>query len=645
MFRDRLAVSLGLAIPILYFSEPIQDWLGFRAVSFPGVSLVTPVLSSILFGYGGLVFLRGAVGELRHRAPAMMTLISLAITVAYVYSLAVSAGLEGEPFYWELATLIVVMLLGHWIEMRSVERAGSALDRLADLIPAIAHRFEGDEVADVLVNQLGRGDRILIRPGEQVPVDGVVEEGASSLDESFLTGESLPVLKSRGDGVLAGSVNGDGALTVRVEAASEESTISQMMRLVRDAQTSRTRFQGLADRAAFWLVVVAITVSVPTFVAWLVWGSEGANFAVARGVTVLVIACPHALGLAIPLVMANATAMSAGRGILIRDRDAFERANRIEFVALDKTGTLTEGRFEVASLATDGDLTDAEALRLAAALERASEHPLGAAIVESADDRGLKPPAARKVEAVAGMGIAGVIDGSRWRVGRPQWAAELGLSSSEPIDTALRRADESGQGAVVLMDETSARAVIALRDRVRPTSAAAVHALRELGLTPVMVTGDAEAVARIVAAELGIDRYHSRVLPGDKAEIVSRLQEEGKAAFVGDGINDAPALVRADLGIAIGAGTNVAIESADVVLIESDPRAIARALRLSAVTRRKMLQNLAWATGYNVVALPLAAGVAAGAGIVLSPSVGALLMSLSTVIVAINAMLLRRAKV
>jgi Cu2+-exporting ATPase len=562
-----------------------------------------------------------------------------------VYSLAVSAGLEGEPFYWELATLIVVMLLGHWIEMRSVERAGSALDRLADLIPAIAHRFEGDEVADVLVNQLGRGDRILIRPGEQVPVDGVVEEGSSSLDESFLTGESLPVLKSRGDGVLAGSVSGDGALTVRVEAAGEESTISQMMRLVRDAQTSRTRFQGLADRAAFWLVVVAITVSVPTFLAWLVWGSEGPNFAVARGVTVLVIACPHALGLAIPLVMANATAMSAGRGILIRDRDAFERANRIEFVALDKTGTLTEGRFEVASLATDGDLTDAEALRLAAALERASEHPLGAAIVESADDRGLKPPAAREVEAVAGMGISGVIDGSRWRVGRPQWAAELGLSSSEPIDTALRRADESGQGAVVLMDETSARAVIALRDRVRPTSAAAVHALRELGLTPIMVTGDAEAVARIVAAELGIDRYHSRVLPGDKAEIVSRLQEEGKAAFVGDGINDAPALVRADLGIAIGAGTNVAIESADVVLIESDPRAIARALRLSAVTRRKMLQNLAWATAYNVVALPLAAGVAAGAGIVLSPSVGALLMSLSTVIVAINAMLLRRAKV
>jgi Cu2+-exporting ATPase len=418
-----------------------------------------------------------------------------------------------------------------------------------------------------------------------------------------------------------------------------------MMRLVREAQQSRTRFQGLADRAAFWLVLIAIAVSLPTFAGWLVFGSRGATFAVARGVTVLVIACPHALGLAIPLVMANATAMSAGRGILVRDRDAFERAHRIEFVALDKTGTLTEGRFEVAFVVTDRNISEAEALRVAAALERSSEHPLAAAIVESAEARGLELPQTRDAEATAGMGISGLIDGTTWRVGRPEWAGDLGIPTNEPIEAALRDADERGQGAVVLMDADSVRAVIALQDRIRPTSAEAIRALVELGLTPVMVTGDAEAVARTVSSQLGIERYHARVLPGDKAEIVSELQGEGRVAFVGDGINDAPALVGADLGIAIGAGTNVAIESADVVLVESDPRAIARALRLSGLTRRKMLQNLAWATGYNVVALPLAAGVAAGAGFVLSPALGALLMSLSTVIVAINAMLLRRAKV
>ena len=645
MFRDRLAVSVALTIPILYFSERIQEWFGFDAVSFPGDGLVTPVLATILFVYGGRVFLIGALRELRHRAPAMMTLIALAITVAYGYSLAVSVGLGGEPFYWELATLIVVMLLGHWIEMRSVERAGSALDRLAELIPSTAHRFDGTELDDVPVGDLRVGDRILVRPGEQVPVDGVVEEGSSSLDESFLTGESLPVTKSEGDEVIAGSVNSDGALTVRVAAVGDESTLSQMMRLVREAQQSRTRFQGLADRAAFWLVLIAIAVSLPTFAGWLVFGSRGATFAVARGVTVLVIACPHALGLAIPLVMANATAMSAGRGILVRDRDAFERAHRIEFVALDKTGTLTEGRFEVAFVVTDRNISEAEALRVAAALERSSEHPLAAAIVESAEARGLELPQTRDAEATAGMGISGLVDGTTWRVGRPEWAGDLGIPTNEPIEAALRDADERGQGAVVLMDADSVRAVIALQDRIRPTSAEAIRALVELGLTPVMVTGDAEAVARTVSSELGIERYHARVLPGDKAEIVSELQGEGRVAFVGDGINDAPALVGADLGIAIGAGTNVAIESADVVLVESDPRAIARALRLSGLTRRKMLQNLAWATGYNVVALPLAAGVAAGAGFVLSPALGALLMSLSTVIVAINAMLLRRAKV
>jgi len=645
MFRDRLAVSVALTIPILYFSERIQEWLGFDAAEFAGDHLITPILGTILFIYGGRVFLSGARREISHRAPAMMTLISLAITVAYGYSLSVSLGLEGEPFYWELATLIVIMLLGHWIEMRSIERAGSALDRLAELIPANAHRRQGEDVVDVPVDDLAVGDRILVRPGEQVPADGVIEEGSSSLDESFLTGESLPVAKSEGTQVTAGSVNGEGALTVQVSAVGDESTLSQMMRLVREAQESRTRFQGLADRAAFWLVVVAIGVSLPTFAGWLVFGDRGTTFAVARGVTVLVIACPHALGLAIPLVMANATAMSAGRGVLVRDRDAFERAHRIEIVALDKTGTLTEGRFEVTEVATDGETTESDALRVAAALERSSEHPLAAAIVRSAEDRELEVPSASKVQAKAGMGIVGSVDGADWRVGRPEWAVDLGITTPDPIARALSRADAAGRGAVVLMDSQSVRGVIVLEDRLRPTSKDAITALREIGITPVMVTGDAEAVARTVANELGIERFHARVLPGDKAGIVSDLQREGRVAFVGDGINDAPALVRADLGIAIGAGTNVAIESADVVLVESDPSAIARSLRLSVITRRKMLQNLMWATGYNVVALPLAAGVAAGAGFVLSPAVGALLMSLSTVVVALNAMLLRRAKV
>ncbi|HSM01582.1 MAG TPA: heavy metal translocating P-type ATPase [Acidimicrobiia bacterium] len=645
MFRDRLAVSTALAIPILYFSERIQEWFGFDAVEFPGDALVTPVLATVLFVYGGRVFIIGAFREMRRRAPAMMTLITLAISVAYGYSLAVSLGIDGEPFYWELATLIVVMLLGHWVEMRSIQRAGSALDRLAELIPSTVHRIEGDDLVEVSIDDVGVDDRLLIRPGEQVPADGIIEEGSSSIDESFLTGESLPVPRSEGDEVVAGAVNGDGALTVRVTATGDESTLSQMMRLVQEAQASRTRFQGLADRAAFWLVIVAIAASIPTFAVWLAFGDEGATFAVARGVTVLVIACPHALGLAIPLVMANATAMSAGRGILVRDRDAFERANRISLVALDKTGTLTEGEFEVVSVTAGDGIDEAKALRLAASLERSSEHPLAAAIVGAAEQRGLSLPTATDVRAEAGMGISGSVDGGSWRVGRPEWAVDLEMRSVAEIDAALEAAAADGRGAVVLMDREAVRAVITLADRIRPTARKAMDDLRDLGVTPVMITGDAEAVARTVASELGIERFHARVLPGEKAEIVDERKTEGRVAFVGDGINDAPALVGADLGIAIGAGTNVAIESADVVLVESDPAAIARTLRLSALTRRKMLQNLAWATGYNVVAIPLAAGVAAGAGLVLSPAIGALLMSASTVIVAINAVLLRRARI
>jgi Cu2+-exporting ATPase len=642
MFRDRLLVSVLLTVPILYFSTQIQDWFGYSAVDFSGRSWVNPVLGTVLFIYGGAVFLRGGFGELRARVPGMMTLISLAITVAYGYSLAVSLGLDGKPFYWELATLLDVMLLGHWMEMRSVQTASAALEHLAAMVPQVAHRLDANgEVEDVAVDSLHVGDRILLRPGEQVPADGLVAEGASSLNEAFLTGESRPASKGVGDEVVAGAVNGEGALTVVVTRIGDETTLSQIMRLVRDAQASRSRFQALADRAAFWLTIIAVGVSLPTLILWLALGSSGATFAVARAVSVLVIACPHALGLAIPLVTVNATSVSASNGILVRNREAFERGKDVRFVAFDKTGTLTEGRFVVSDVAAPR-LGEDEAVRIASALERSSEHPLAAAIVDRGREVGVSGTQATDVEAVAGQGIAGSVDGRRYRVGRPEWANEEGLNIDAELAAALSAADQRGESAVVLMGDRSVLAVISLGDKIRESARAAVRRLRAMSVEPVMITGDAVAVARTVASELGIERFHARVLPEDKARIVSQLQGEGRTAFVGDGINDAPALLRADLGIAIGAGTNVAIESADLVLVDDDPVDVARALVLARATRRKMTQNLAWATGYNAIAIPLAAGVAASAGVLLSPAIGALFMSLSTVIVAFNAMLLRR---
>ena len=640
MFRDRLWVSLVLTAPILYFSTQIQEWFRYEAVSFAGDGWLSPVLATVLFFYAGVVFLRGAGREIRMRTPGMMTLISIAITVAYGYSLAVSIGLDGMPFYWELATLLDVMLLGHWMEMRSIQSASRALEHLASMVPSSAHRVAADgSIIDIPVSDLANADLILIRPGEQVPADGTVTEGSSSMNEAFLTGESRPVHKGEGDEVIAGAINGEGALTVEVTRTGEATTLSQIVRLVEEAQTSRSRFQALADRAAFWLTIVAVGVSLPTLVAWLVFGSGGVTFAVARAVTVLVIACPHALGLAIPLVNMNATALSARNGILVRNREAFERGRSIRFAAFDKTGTLTEGRFVVSSVHADG-MSRPEVLAAAAALERSSEHPLAAAIVEAAAD--AEPVEGRGVTAVPGYGLEGEVNGRRMRVGRPEWSGELGLDVPPGLAAALVQADERGESAVVLMDERRAVGVIAMADKIRDSARTAVEMLRQLDVVPVMITGDAEAVARTVAAELGIDRYYARILPADKARIVRSLKAEGPTVFVGDGINDAPALLEADLGVAIGAGTNVAIESADLVLVEDDPSDVARALVLSRASHRKMVQNLAWATGYNVIAIPLAAGAAVSAGILLNPAVGALFMSLSTVIVAVNAMLLRR---
>ncbi len=645
-FRDRFWITLVLTLPVLYFSDQLQTWVGYEAVSFPGVDWLNPLLGTIIFLYGGWVFLRGARHELAARAPGMMTLISLAITVAYAYSMAVSFWLPGMPFFWELATLVSVMLLGHWLEMASVRSASSALEELTKLMPSVAHRLRDGEVEDVPVTDLSEGDRILVRPGEQVPADGEVVDGASSVNEAFLTGESRPVGKDVGDEVVAASVNGEGALTLRVTRTGDATTLSQIQRLVREAQESRSRFQSLADRAAGWLFYVALSAGAVTFVAWALAGAD-LQQSVARTVTVLVIACPHALGLAIPLVTVNATAMSAANGILVRNREAFERARDIARVAFDKTGTLTEGVFGVRGVHVEGaggaagDIDERTALRIAAALEFRSEHPLAEAVVAEARERGLDPAEATSFEAVAGKGVQGAVDGATYAVGRPEWARERGLELAGGLEDALEEAEARGESVIALMNERMVLALFTLADKVRPSARAAVGALRDMGVESVMITGDSAAVARTVAEELGIERFHARVLPQEKAGLVRELSEGGPTAFVGDGINDAPALVEADLGIAIGAGTNVAIESADLVLVEDDPEDVLAALRLSRATYRKMVQNLFWATGYNAVAIPLAAGALAWAGFVLSPAVGALLMSVSTVVVAVNATLLR----
>ncbi len=640
MFRDRFWFSLVLTLPILYFSEQIQIWLGYQAITFPLVEWVNPVLGTILFLYGGLVFLQGARHELAARQPGMMTLISLAITVAYAYSMAVAFGVPGMSFFWELATLIVIMLLGHWLEMASVQGESSALENLASLVPGVAHRITDGAIEEVSVADLRPGDRILVRPGEQLAADGLVTEGRSSVNEAFLMGESRPVPKEEGSEVVAGAVNGEGALTVEVSRTGGETTLSQIQRLVAEAQASRSRFQNLADRAAGWLFYIAVVAGVITFIAWLAAAGD-VQLAITRTVTVLIIACPHALGLAIPLVIVNATAMSASNGILVRNREAFERARNIGIVAFDKTGTLTEGKFGVTSISTSG-LTEAAALAIMATLEMRSEHPLAAAVVGEARGRNLELPASSGFEVVAGKGVRGTVDGVTYSVGRPEWMSEQNLEFPGELLEALSEADARGESAIVLMDDQNALAVVALADRVRESARAAIRGLKAAGIEPVMITGDAEAVAMTVARELGIERHYSRVLPGEKAARVKELQQTAPTAFVGDGINDAPALLEADLGIAIGAGTNVAIESADLVLVENDPVDVLAALRLSRASYRKMMQNLAWATGYNALAIPLAAGVLAWAGFLLSPAVGAVLMSISTIVVAFNAMLLRR---
>jgi Cu2+-exporting ATPase len=645
MFRRKFWGTLLLSIPTLVWAPMIQPWLGYQAPGGPETSRwISAVFGTLVFGYGGWVFIEGARRELADRRPGMMTLIALAITVAFVFSLAVSLGFPGMDLWWELATLVTIMVLGHWIEMRSISQAQGALSELARLLPDTAVRIVGDRAETVSVAALREGDLVLVRPGAAIPADGVVREGTSDVNESMITGESRPVAKAPGSKVIAGTVDGSGSLRIEVTGTGEKTALAGIMRLVAQAQTSRSRAQVLADRAAFLLTIVAVAAAAATFVGWLLAGRDVA-FVIERAVTVLVIACPHALGLAIPLVVAISTTLGARNGLLVRDRRGLEEARRVTAVFFDKTGTLTRGEFRVVEITTRHGVTAEAALALAAAVERDSEHTIARGIVASADERGVSIPSARGFRALPGHGVQATVDDRTLRLGGPALLRQLGAALDPALQAAADRAAARGQSAITLFQDTTPLAVFAVADAIRDESREAVSRLRAEGIEVVMITGDAAPVAHAVAAELGIETEFAEVLPEDKAARVKEVQAHGKrVAMVGDGVNDAPALLTADVGIAIGAGTNVAVEAGDVVLVRNDPRDVPRIIALSKATYRKMTQNLWWAAGYNIVAIPLAAGVLAPWGIVLHPAVGAILMSLSTVIVALNARLLRRVR-
>jgi Cu2+-exporting ATPase len=644
MFRDKFWLTLLLSIPTLVWSGMVQHMFGFSAPTFPGSEYVPALFGTAVYFYGGLVFVKGGLQELRDRKPGMMTLISLAITVAFVFSLAVTLGYPGEALWWELASLVTIMLLGHWIEMRSISQASGALRELAKLLPSTAQRIVGETIDDVEISALREGDLILVRPGDSVPADGIVQSGKSDVNESMITGESVPVAKVEGAKVIAGTVNGSGSLRVTVTGTGERTALANIMRLVEQAQTSRSRAQALADRAAFVLTIVAVVTGALTFVVWLAVGATGA-FAVERLVSVLVIACPHALGLAVPLVAAISTSLGAQSGLLIRDRRGLEEARNLTTVVFDKTGTLTRGEFRVVAIATDGSLSADEALRIAAAVERDSEHTIAQGIVKSAEEKSLSVPEADQFEAIPGHGVKAIVEGKEFYMGGPAMLKRLALTPPAPVGEAANRAAERGQASIYLLTPKAAIAAFTIADAVRPESRQAIQRLHEQQIEVVMLTGDAKAVANAVAADLGIDTVFAEVLPGDKVDKIKELKAQGKrVAMVGDGVNDAPALLTADVAVAIGAGTDVAVEAGDVVLVRSDPGDVPRIIALSRASYRKMVQNLWWAAGYNVVAIPLAAGVLAAQGILLPPALAAVLMSASTVIVAINAQLLRRVR-
>lgn len=633
-FKRRFYISSILTVPILILSPAIQGFFNFKLV-FPGSLYVVFAFSSAVYLYGGYPFIKGFFDEMRKSMPGMMTLIAVAISVAYFYSSAVVFGLKGKFFFWELATLIDIMLLGHYIEMRSVLGASRALEELVKIMPSEAHLIKNGETVDVKVEQLKPGDRVLVKPGEKIPVDGIVVEGESYVNEAMLTGESKPVVKKPGDSVIGGAINGEGSIVVEVEKTGKDTYLNQVIELVKQAQESKSRTQDFANRAAMLLTIIALTAGSLTLFAWITFRMDFA-FAVERAVTVMVITCPHALGLAIPLVVAVSTSIAASSGLLIRDRQAFERAKDIQAVIFDKTGTLTEGEFGVTDILAF-NRNEEDLLRIAASLEAKSEHPIAAAIVDEAERRGLKLDDVDAFRAIPGKGVEGAINSRKYMVVSPGYIKEGGIEVNDEVE----RLKKQGKTVVFLLENGKVAGVIALADKIRQESREAISKLKAMGIRCMMLTGDNRFVAAWVAEELGLDDYFAEVLPHEKAEKVKEVQREYVTAMVGDGVNDAPALAQADIGIAIGAGTDVAIETADIILVRNDPRDVAKIIDLSRKTYSKMKQNLLWATGYNTFAIPLAAGVLYSAGVLLSPAAGAVLMSLSTVIVAINARLLR----
>lgn len=636
-FRKRFWISLIITVPIVVLAPMIQELLGYE-FRFEGDRYVQFGLSSILFFYGGWPFLKGLVDELKDKAPGMMTLIALAISVAYFYSSAVVFGLGGKIFFWELASLIVIMLLGHWIEMKAVMGASNALHELAEMMPAEARRIkENGEQEDVKTSELENGDFVLIRAGEKVPADSSVEEGESHVNESMLTGESKPVLKQKGDEVIGGSINGKGTLKVKVKRTGEDAYLSKLVKMVEEAQSTKSKTQNLANKAAAWLFYIALGSGIATLSVWLSLGKDF-EYALERMVTVMIISCPHALGLAVPLVVAISTSVSAGKGLLIRNRTAFENARKLTVILFDKTGTLTKGEFGLTRYQSTMDgLSDDELLQMAASVENSSEHPIAAGVVKKAKEKDLTLSSPKNVQNITGKGIEATLDGKEVKIISPGMLKELGI---EQPDEAAKSQDET---VVFVLLEGELAGYLALADEIREEADSAIKTLKSKGIKVVMATGDNERVAKAVSEALALDDYYAEVLPEDKQQIIKDLQAKGEfVAMTGDGVNDAPALAQADVGIAVGSGTDVAAETADIILVNSNPKDIAKLILFGAATYRKMMQNLWWAAGYNIFAIPLAAGVLAGYGIILSPAIGAVLMSLSTIIVALNAQLLRR---
>jgi Cu2+-exporting ATPase len=635
-FRKRFWISLVLTVPILVLSPLIQQIIGYE-IQFSFDKYILFALSALIFFYGGWPFLTGLTDELKKKQPGMMTLIAVAITVAFGYSTATTFGLKGDSFFWELATLIDIMLVGHWIEMKSVVNASGALQGLIDLMPGEAHLIEGDDTRDVKIDELKSGDAVLVRPGEKIPVDGKIIEGESNINESMVTGESQPVSKTKDDEVIGGTVNGTNSLKITVEQVGEEAYLNKVIQMVREAQNKKSKTQHLADKIAFWLTIIALTVGFGTLTTWLVLGKSFV-FALERMASVMVITCPHALGLAVPLVVAISTSVSAKQGLLIRNRTAFENARKVSVVVFDKTGTLTKGNFGVTRFKSLSDAySDQQILAMAGALESESEHPLAEGILRKVKEENIEIPKVSDVETITGKGIEGNVDDTKVKVVSPGYLEENNIDIPEEVDT------DSQETIVFVLAKDKLAGVIALADEIREESFEAVKMLKKQGIKIYMMTGDNENVAKAVSNKLQLDGYFAELLPDQKLDKLKVIQDKGEfVAMTGDGINDAPALASADVGIAIGSGTDVAAETADIVLVNSNPKDISALLQFGEKTHRKMIQNFIWATAYNVAAIPLAAGVLISYGIMISPALGAVLMSLSTVIVAINAQLLKK---